>query len=234
MDNSVIFNYIKDLVAHNNREWFKQNRARYDEAWQLFNEIVEQLIVEIGKFDASVSLLSSKDCTYRIYRDMRFTQDKTPYKGHFGAYINEFGKKAFYGGYYVQFDPTQCWIASGVWWLPPKEMRALRQAVADQIDEVERLVDAPAFKAICPTIGQVQMKRMPNGFPKDFRRPDLLMCKDYTCSCVFSSNELKNRDLARFFAEHFQVMKPYNDFLKDNIRINQEELDGLKDIVKIL
>ncbi len=230
--NRIIFDFLKDLVQNNNREWFKANRERYDAAWAQFNLLVDELIQAFSQYDESIRFLTAKDCTYRIYRDLRFTQDKTPYKGHFGAYINAAGKKAYYGGYYIQLEPHQVVLASGVWWLPPKEMRALRYAVVDQIDLFEQIVDEPNFKKHCPVIGMDQYKRIPNGFPKDFRRPEFLLCKDFTCCCYQKPAEMMKADCVQRTADIFHYMKPFNDFLKENILINLEEMEEMKNIVK--
>lgn len=234
MDTQIIFDFISDLVANNNRDWFKQNRSRYDEAWQLFNEIVGQLIAEIGRFDSGVSYLTPKDCTYRIYRDVRFSQDKTPYKGHFAANINPAGKKAMYGGYYVQFDPTHCELGSGAWWLPSQELRSLKRSIVDQLDLFESIVDEPDFKSICPVIGLNHLTRIPNGFPKDFPRPEFLLCKDFTCYTSIPKEQLPSERLPQYLAQKMALMKPYNDFLKENIQINLEEMEGMKNVVKII
>jgi len=208
-------------------------RQAYDEAWAMFNDFLERLIAEMAKFEPAIAYLTPKDCTYRIYRDLRFTQDKTPYKGHFGAYINEHGKKAYYGGYYIQIEPRQVMLASGVWWLPAKEMRALRQAIVDQADLYGNLVGNPEFKALCPVIGLDHFKRIPNGMPKDFPHPEYILCKDYTCSTSLTPKQFLNSTIEEI-AEKFQIMKPFNDFLKENVLINFEEMEGMKDVVKFI
>ena len=100
-----ILAFLKDLAAHNNREWFAENKSRYEEVKSLFHILVQDLILSISSFDESVKHLQVKDCTYRIYRDIRFSQDKTPYKQHIGAYINAKGKKSLHGGYYLHLEP---------------------------------------------------------------------------------------------------------------------------------
>ena len=92
----LILAFLKDVAAHNNREWFNSHRDRYEEARTAFEKIVEELILHIGQFDESVRHLQVKDCTYRFYRDTRFSEDKSPYKRHLGAYINAHGKKSFW------------------------------------------------------------------------------------------------------------------------------------------
>lgn len=231
-NNPIMFEFLKELVVNNNREWFKANKQRFDEAWAQFNALVDEMIALVAKFDPSVGHLTAKDCTYRIYRDLRFTQDKTPYKGHFGAYINAAGKKSYYGGYYLQIEPHQALLASGVWWLPPKELRALRYAIVDQIDTFSKIVDEPTFKKYCTTIGMDHYKRIPNGFPKDFCRPEFLLCKDFTCACTLRPTELSKLHCTQRMAHIFQAMMPFNEFLKENILINIEEMEGMKNIIK--
>ena len=229
-----IFTFLSKLVANNNREWFQQHRDEYEAAWGSFQEIVEELIGEIQKFDPSVGYLTPKDCTYHIYRDLRFSLDKTPYKGHFGAFVNADGKKAYYGGYYLQIEPHQCMLASGVWWLPSKEMQALRHAIADQMDIYHDIVENPAFKKLCPTIGLEHLKRIPNGFPKDFPHPEYLLCKDYTCYCTIKPADLSRKDGIKRIGEKFHIMQPFNEFLKENILINIEEMESMKGVVKFV
>jgi len=232
MSNKIILDFLEGLVANNNRDWFNAHKGEYQQAWAQFNEMLEQLIAAISRFDASISYLTPKDCTYRIYRDLRFSADKTPYKGHFGAYLNAEGKKAYYGGYYVQIEPHKIILASGVWWLPTKEMRALRHAIVDQVDTYRNILEEPEFKKICPTIGMDHSKRIPNGFPKDFPYPEYLLCKDYTCACELKPTAILAPNYIQDFAHKFELMKPFNDFLKENILINMEEQESIKDIVK--
>lgn len=124
-------------------------------------------------------------------------------------------------------------FASGVWWLPTKEMRALRQAIVDQADTYTQIVEEPEFKRLCPTIGLEHYKRIPNGFPKDFAHPDYLLCKDYTCHTALTPTQFQKAEVADI-ARLFRLMKPFNDFLKENVLINYEEMEGMKDVVKFL
>lgn len=231
-EHQLILDFLTGLIHHNNREWFAEHRPQYDEAWALFNHLIEDLIQEMSTFDSSIAHLEPKDCTYRIYRDLRFSPDKTPYKGHFAAYINAEGKKAYYGGYYIQIEPRQLVVASGVWWLPTKEMHALRHAIVDQMETFSAIVEAPEFKRICPEIGMERYKRIPSGYPKDFPHPEYLLCKNYTCACYLPAESLLQTNCVQDIADKFKCMKPFNDFLRENIRINQEEMESMKDVVK--
>ncbi len=226
-NNEILFSFLRELIPNNNREWFKAHREMYDAAWAQFNVLVENVIAAVGEFDESIAGLTPKDCTYRIYRDIRFSPDKTPYKGHFGAYMNQYGKKAYWGGYYIQIEPEQVMLASGVWWLPTKEMHQLRSAIAEQMTDFVRLVEGPELKKLVPTIGQEHYKRT-----KDSPHPEYLTCKDYAMSCMLKPADLCRDDYAKRIAHVFRVMKPVNDFLNENILINMEEMETMKSVVK--
>lgn len=96
----AIIDFLRQLSQNNNREWFMAHKSEYQQAQARFNELTEQLILGISQFDSSVSGLTAKDCIYRIYRDVRFSKDKSPYKTHMGAYVCPGGKKSGYAGYY--------------------------------------------------------------------------------------------------------------------------------------
>ena len=101
MNIPVIFQFLKDLSANNNREWFNEHKAEYETARAEFDNFLATVIARISLFDETIRGIQPKDCTYRIYRDTRFSADKTPYKIHFGGYINAKGKKSDHCGYYV-------------------------------------------------------------------------------------------------------------------------------------
>ena len=154
-----------------------------------------------------------KDCTYRIYRDTRFSQDKTPYKTHLGGYINARGKKSDHCGYYVHIEPGNCLLAGGSYCLPPKTLKAVRQAVYDNIDEFRGIVENPDFKQYFPVIGEDFLKTAPKGFPKDFEYVQYLKCKEYTCYCNQPDSFFLASDCVDRTAEIFKQMKPFADFL---------------------
>ena len=104
MNMPVIFQFLKNLAANNNREWFNEHRDEYETARTEFENLLAAQISRIGLFDESIRGVQVKDCTYRIYRDTRFSSDKTPYKIHFGGYINAKGKKSDHCGYYVHIQ----------------------------------------------------------------------------------------------------------------------------------
>lgn len=213
----VIFRFLKDVAAHNDREWFAAHRAQYEEARAVFEEMVGRLIPRIAVFDGSVAHLAVKDCTYRFYRDTRFSEDKSPYKRHFGAYVNACGKKSWHSGYYIHLQPGGCMLAGGAWCLPPKTLKAVRQSVVDEIDEFRSIVEADDFKAAFPVIGETRLKTLPKGFPKDFLYPDYIRPKDYSVCHAVDDDFFRGPDWLERTARVFQLMKPYNDFINYTI-----------------
>lgn len=173
MDIPVIFRYLKDLAANNNRDWFNAHRDAYESARSEFENLLTAVIARISTFDETIRGIEAKDCTYRIYRDTRFSQDKTPYKIHMGGYINAKGKKSDHCGYYIHLQPGNCLLAGGSYCPPPALLKALRQAVYDNIDEFRAIVEDPAFSHYFPVVGETFLKTAPKGFPQRFPLPEI-------------------------------------------------------------
>lgn len=166
MDISIIFQFLKELAANNNREWFQAHKEEYLRAQAEFEQLLTAVIARISLFDDSVRGIEAKDCTYRIYRDTRFSADKTPYKIHFGGYINAHGKKSDHCGYYLHLENGNSMLAGGSLCLDSKVLKAVRQAVYDNIEEYRAIVEDPAFKRYFPIIGETHLKTAPKGFLK--------------------------------------------------------------------
>ena len=171
--------YLKDLSRHNDREWFHANKQRYVEAQARFNTLVEQIIMGIAQFDPSVANLTAKDCTYRIYRDVR-------YKTHMGAYICPGGKKSGYSGYYFHVGiggegyPAAHMLAVGDYLCDPKVLKTLREDICYGQGDFEEVV-----KHAAPTFWLDEssaLKKVPAGFPADSPYADYLKLRVY-CLC---------------------------------------------------
>ncbi|MFT3754280.1 MAG: DUF2461 domain-containing protein [Paludibacter sp.] len=129
-----ILQFLEELKINNNREWFAENKDKYDVVRSDFEKLSKELIQQIAGFDEDIKHVDVKDCVFRIYRDTRFSHDKTPYKTHFGVFIaSAGGRKSQRGGYYLHLDPAGCFIATGVWCPQPDLLKALRQSVYDNI-----------------------------------------------------------------------------------------------------
>lgn len=207
-----ILDFLKRLSANNNREWFMEHKADYQRVQGDFEELLAAVIARISSFDETVAHVQPKDCTYRIYRDVRFSLDKSPYKNHIGGYINARGKKSDHCGYYIHLEPGNCMLAGGSWCMPADMLKAVRQSVCDNIDEYRSIVEDKDFKRYFPVVGEGHLKTLPKGFPKDFPYPEYIKCKDYTVSCPVPDVFFDDPLFLDKVADVFRQLKRFADF----------------------
>ncbi len=210
---ATVLDFLKKIAVNNDRDWFKANRALYDEASEAFRDITAGLIARIAEFEPEVERLSPNDCTYRIYRDIRFSNDKRPFKIHMGAYINPHGKKSMHGGYYFHLQPQNCLAAGGCYCLEPKVLKAVRESIADNLEEFENIVENPEFKSLFPVIGEERLKTAPKGFPKDFPHMEYLKPKDYSVGTPLRDADVLTEGWEDHVVDIFRKMKPMLDFV---------------------
>ncbi len=210
-----ILQFLTELKINNNREWFAENKTRFDELKKYFEQICKDLIVEISKFDEDIKHVEVKDCVFRIYRDIRFSHDKTPYKTHFGVYIaSAGGRKSQRGGYYLHLEPAGCFVAVGVWSPEPNMLKALRQSIYDNIDELNEIRNNPEFSQYFTTFFQEdKLKTVPRGFPKDFPDAEFLKLKHYIAEYKLDDAILKKEDFVLQIAKIVKCAYPLNKFL---------------------
>lgn len=212
MNGKNSLHFLSELTNNNNRDWFAQNKNAYQKALTDFEEIVNYLIVHTAAFDKEISGLQAKDCIFRIYRDVRFSHDKSPYKNHFGAYISVGGRKSLRAGYYIHFEPGGCLLSGGIYCPQPDILKALRKAVYDNIDEYKKIVENPSFASTFSEVEE-KLKTIPRGFPSDFPEGDYLKNKHYAFThkvndIFFESDDCMNKTIALFKQLH-----PINQFL---------------------
>ena len=145
MDAKRIIGFLRQLMANNNRPWFQEHKKEYEAVRAEFERGIVQAIERVTTFDPEVAHLQVKDCTYRFYRDTRFSPDKSPYKNHLGAYINAKGKMALRGGYYLHLEPDHCVVAVGNYWLPTNILTSCRNEMMANTDEWLKCVENPEF-----------------------------------------------------------------------------------------
>ncbi|MEA4981490.1 MAG: DUF2461 domain-containing protein [Paludibacter sp.] len=215
MKTANILDFLSELKDNNNREWFAENKERYESTKKDFERISDALIFEISKFDEDIKHVAAKDCVFRIYRDTRFSHDKTPYKTHYGVFIAAGGgRKSVRGGYYFHLEPGNCFVATGVWCPPPEVLKALRQSVYENIDELKEIINHPDFSRYFKTFYQDdKLKTAPKGFPKDFNDIELLKLKHYMVEYKLDESFLTQNELVSKVAGIFKTAYPLNVFL---------------------
>jgi len=210
-----VLQFLSELTINNNREWFAENKVRYDRLRLEFEQLGRDLILEISKFDDEIKHVEVKDCVFRIYRDTRFSHDKTPYKTHMGIFIaTAGGRKSQRGGYYLHLDPAGSFVAAGVWCPDANLLKALRQSVYDNIEEMNEIRFNPDFaKYFSSFYEDDKLKTVPRGFPKDFADAELLKLKHYMVNYKLDEGILGSDDFAARVGAILRYAYPLNQFL---------------------
>lgn len=228
MDELLIF--LRDLQDHNDREWFAANKERYQKVQQRWNVFCEALIGEVGKFDADIARLTLRDCTYRIYRDTRFSKDKSPYKTHFGVFLAKEGKKSMHAGYYFHVGtgtasgyPHAHMLAAGNYCYDPRAVKVLREDISIGWEEFRDRVLPPMDCGFRPDMDGA-LKRVPRDYPADAPYADWMRMKSYSL-CATVDDEFVVRDgLARRVAERMRPAKPFVDYINRAVDYVKEEM----------
>jgi uncharacterized protein (TIGR02453 family) len=212
-----IFVFLKDLKKNNNREWFTANKASYLNARKSFEDFVLQLIGIVKSVDPEVGSPDPKDCIFRIYRDVRFSTDKSPYKTNFGAFISKGGKKLSYAGYYFHIEPGEIFISGGVYMPPNNILKAIREAIFDEPELFRKIIGNPGFKKYFPELGGEKLKSSPQGYPKDHPDIDLLRYKNYYVWWEMDEKFLNSPQFEDELRKSVIQLKKLNDFLNKAI-----------------
>ena len=215
-----ILNFLKVLYKNNNREWFNANKNVYNKARLEYEMFVELLIQKINQFDEDIGTLSAKDVIYRIYRDIRFSNDKTPYKTHFGAYITKGGRTGGYAGYYLHVEPGGSFLAGGFYMPPSDILKRIRTEIYENIEEFKTIINNSEFKKCFNDLWGEKLKSQPRGFPKDFPDIELLKYKHYIVAKNVSEDELQDKDFLETATGVFKILMPFNRFINNTIDYN--------------
>jgi uncharacterized protein (TIGR02453 family) len=214
--NTKVIDFLVRLKDNNNREWFNENKETYLEAKGLFEQFINELIPSIRSFDPTIDMITAKDCTFRIYRDVRFSKDKSPYKTNMGAYIVRGGKGSPHPGYYIHVEPGQSFLAGGVYMPPGDVLKKVREEVMYNFESFVKIISDKSFKE---TFGDMddenKLVNPPKGFPKDFEGIDFLKFKSYVVMHPVSDELLTKDDFLAYSTDVFKKFFPLKDFLNE-------------------
>lgn len=222
MHTENILKFLTGLKKNNSKEWFDKNRKQYEAAKADFAEILNHQIAEAGKFDKSIKFLNAKDCMFRINRDIRFSNDKSPYKTNFGGYIVPDGKKSGLAGYYIHIEPGDSFIAGGIHMPQPDVLKAVREEIYENINEFKKILNHKDFKNYFGTISGSKTTLAPKGFSKDFPDIDLIKYKDYTGIRHLTDKEVLNTDYMDEIKKTFKALFLFNQFINKGISYMRE------------
>ena len=215
MNTQLIIDYLSELSMNNNREWYHAHKEYYKNANAEFENLLQTLMLEIGKFDSSILQSAPKDLTFKLVRDTRFSHDKSPYNPAFRAHISSKGKLPVPVGYYIMIKPdNQSFLGGGLFADMFKDATTMiRDYIARHGGEWERIIHEPEFEKYF-TVRGTALKTVPAGYEKEHPQAEYLKFKSWYLEYPLKDEEVK--DAERFLAEAaklYQIMKPFNDYL---------------------
>ncbi len=215
MNTQLIMDYLTALNQNNDREWYHAHKDDYKKANAAFEELLQALMLEIGKFDSSILQNNPKDLTFKLVRDTRFSHDKSPYNPAFRAHISSKGKLPVPVGYYLMIKPeNQSFLGGGLFADMFKDATAMiRDHISGNGEEWERIMHEPAFEKYF-TVKGTALKNVPAGYEKEHPQAEYLKFKSWYLEYPIKDEELGDAEtLLVKAAEIFRAMKPFNDYL---------------------
>lgn len=215
--NKETLNFLSTLEINNNREWFNENKQLYLDAKANVEDVVNEIITGVAEFDSSVERLEAKNCIFRIYKDTRFSKDKTPYKTNLGASLVEKGPKTLnHAGYYIHFEPGKSFLAGGVYMTEPKNLKAIREAISSDGDAFLKILNKKSFKELLELQG-TKLVKVPQGFDKEDPMGNYLKFKQFTVFHPLSDADVLDKDFVKNTVKVLKEIYPFNLFLNEAI-----------------
>lgn len=177
-----LYDFLDRLSANNNRPWFEDHRSEYDTLRQHWLADLDRMISLMARWDPELASQTARSCAYRIYRDTRFSKDKTPYKTLFSASVARGGRKSPYAGYYIEIGNAQNYdqgLYGGLWCPSPEILRKMRHAIVDNIEEWEEIVNSPTMLRDFPQWCVTSLKTIPKGWDRDHPQREYLRMTNY-------------------------------------------------------
>lgn len=223
-----LYDFLRELAANNNREWFNANKPRYEELRQLWLADIERLIAHMTQWWPELRGQNAKSSVFRIYRDTRFSPDKSPYKTYFSAQFSPQGKRkgaVHLPGLYLHMEPDGATaddgsgggLYGGVWCPDAPTLRKLRHAIVDNIEEFEEIIHDPALTRLYPRWYGDRLKTVPKGYDRDHPQTELLRLKEYGRFHPAGEDFFNDPDWPEKASELFRPLKPLLDFLEYSI-----------------
>lgn len=211
--------FLKDLAKNNNREWFEKNKKRYIESKDEFEGFVSDLLNDMTEFDSSLAGLNPKKLIFRIYRDVRFSKDKSPYKKNLSAAFSSEGKGLSTPGYYFHIQPNgESFVGIGLFQPMPDKLAKIRQEIDYNGDKLKKVFSDKKFKKNYSKFwDEDKLKTMPKGYPKDHPNIEWLKLKSFIVVHNFKDTDVTSKGFRKKLAEVLKSGKPLNDYLKEAI-----------------
>ena len=210
--------FLKDLKANNTREWFKDNKDRYEDVKLNAKAFLADLVNEMNKID-----VIEKSKLFRIHRDVRFSKDKTPYNSHISMSMNREGAYRR-GGYFLKIKPGESILACGFWGPNPDDLKLIRSHIAADDKPLRKILASKKFKHTFGDLEGEQVKTAPKGYSKDHPSIDLLKYKQLIVTRKFTDKEVKDPNFIKEVVKTYKSVRPFFDYMSD---ILTHDLNGV-------
>lgn len=216
--------FLRSLAQNNNREWFNENKKAYQASLELFTDLAGRMLAGISRFDPALGDLAPRDTIFRIYKDVRFSRDKSPYKTHFGCWMAKGGRKSTNAGYYFHLEPGGSFMAAGVHMPPKEQLNLIRQEIVFNPAAYLEVIQNPVIRNGYERGGMEDMlKKGPAGFPKDFAYLDELKYKHYIFSKNYADTEIRLKDFDQRVVADFEGLYPLVNYLNQAMSFTGNE-----------
>lgn len=212
--------FLKQLKKNNSKEWFDQNRGKYDEAKIDFLKFIGQVIEKHSLSDSSIADQEAKSCIYRINRDIRFSKNKTPYKTNLAASITVGGKKSKYAGYYFHMEPGSSFVGGGLWMPEANELKNIRQEIDYNQEEFESILQDKKFVRIykhLDTTPEYKLSRPPRGYDDTNPAIEHLKLKSFIAMAPIKDKEITDENFLHQITDALGTIQPLIKFLNRGI-----------------
>lgn len=209
LDKSV-FSFLKDLEQNNNRDWFAKNKPHYVTVNEHFKALAEEVNEGMQKHDKI-----EKMKLFRIYRDVRFSKNKAPYKTNVSCAFTR-ATKALRGSYYLHLEPGgKSMIGAGFWQPEPADLKRIREEIANDATSLRNIINSTSFKDHFGELKGEQLKTAPKGYPKDHPDIDLLRYKSFLVSKYFTDKEVESPNFSKEVLKYFKATRPFFDYMSE-------------------
>ena len=216
--------FLDDLKKNNNRDWFLDNKKRYEVFKKDYHQLVSDLLDAMKPLDPALELLEVKNCTFRINRDIRFSKDKSPYKAHLGIWMSSAVKGLNRAGYYVHIEKGASFIAGGFYSPEAEDLKKIRKEIAFFHEDLEAILADKNFKKEFGSLDVNEnstLKNPPRGYEKDHPAIAFLKLKSFTATQKYDIDEVSQKDFVSKMSQKLIALKPLNEFF--NRALDTEE-----------
>jgi uncharacterized protein (TIGR02453 family) len=207
------FNFLQTLKKNNNREWFNKHKTTYERELAVIESFANALLKELNRHDV-IETTSGKQSLHRIYRDIRFSNDKTPYKTNWSGNFKR-ATKYRRGGYYYHIEPGNSFIAGGFWGPNAQDLKRIRDEIAFDAAPLRKIITSRSFVATFGELKGEQLKTAPKGVDAHHEAIDLLRYKQFLLIRKFTDSEVMSERFLKEASQTYKNMRPFFDYMSE-------------------